>query len=107
MNFSEESIEIIDYLVSKGKKPDWFSEAFPRIHHFYKSGGDPSLKGFYEHCKSRERDIESVTNINILKRLQIIKEKTEEFLKDNPESTISSIKFQKFAAEATDEIPIK
>ena len=104
MNKSQKAKEIIDYLQSSGKKPDSFSNAFPYIHHFHnKKSGDSSLEGFYSHCSLHE--LEGVTNLNVLKRLEIIKTKTELFLKDNPEQKISSIKYQRFAKEAVSEVP--
>ncbi|HEY9200006.1 MAG TPA: hypothetical protein VIQ81_00290 [Gammaproteobacteria bacterium] len=106
MNYADEAIKLIDYLNSKGKNPDSLSEAFPYIHHFKKSGGDSSLEGFYQYCKKRKNDFGGNTNINVVKRLQVIKEKTDAFLKENPGTTISSMKFQKYAVEASNEIPI-
>ena len=106
MSYSEEAIQLIDYLISKGKNPDSFSEAFPYIHHFKKTGGDSSLEAFYRHCQARDRDLESTTNINVVKRLRLIKEKTDAFLKSNPGSTVSSMKYQKYAVEALNEIPL-
>ena len=106
MNYAEEAVQIIDWLNSKGKRADSLSEAFPRIHHFNKSGGDATLESFYKYCKERERDLEGITNINVVKRLQIIKEKTESFLIDNPDKKISSIKFQAYAYEAIKIIPL-
>lgn len=57
MTPSEHSIALMDYLTSVGKKQDSFADAFPFIHHFRETGGNASLKGFYEretlphHCR--------------------------------------------------------
>ena len=106
MNKSKHTIEIIDYLVSVGKKSDSFTDAFPYIHHFHHSGsGDASLDGFYSHCNNHE--LEGKTNINVLKRLEIIKVQVNLYLDENPGHKISSIKFQRFAKEAVKEVPFK
>ena len=104
MSESKEALEVIEYLVSKGKQEDSFEQSFPFIHHFKERGGDASLKGFIEHCKRHE--IEGQTNINVYKRLLHLQKQVDEFLTDNPDSLgISSIKYQVFAKAAENDIP--
>lgn len=104
MSKSEECIALINELNELGRHPDAFAYAFPYIHHFKDRGGDASLESFYEHCQKHE--IEGANNINVYRRLQIIQKKAKEFLAVNPDSAgISSIKYQRFATEAAEEIP--
>ncbi|MDP6436252.1 MAG: hypothetical protein QF790_06910 [Gammaproteobacteria bacterium] len=104
MTKSEECIAIINGLKELGRHPDAFSYAFPYIHHFKERGGDASLESFYEHCQKHE--IEGDNNLNVYRRLLLIQQKAKEFLELTPDSPgISSIKFQRFATEAAEEIP--
>jgi hypothetical protein len=100
---SEKALEVIEYLMSKGKNEESFEEAFPYIHHLRKTGSG-SLKGYVDHC--REHEIVGDTNRNVYLRLLIIKSQVEDLIENDPEFTgVSSIKFQRFAKLAVDEIP--
>lgn len=104
MTPSEHSIALMDYLISVGKNEEAFAESFPIIHHFRESGGNASLKGFYEHCQNHE--IAEMTNMNVYRRLQSIERQTREFLLENPDHPgISFIKFQRYAKNAVADIP--
>ncbi len=106
MKKSDQAKEIIDYLKSVGKKPDSFNDAFPYMHHFHNSGsGDPSLDGFYLHCCNHE--LVGQTNLNVLKRLEIVKNKTVSFINENKDQKISSIKYQRFIKESINKVPFK
>ncbi|MDP2903979.1 MAG: hypothetical protein Q8N96_12895 [Methylovulum sp.] len=105
-NYSQDCIEIINYLVASGSTPDAFLKAFPAIHHFYKTGGDASLKSFYSHCQ--EHDIEGETNLNVWRRLNYIKEKVEVFITEEPNNKgVSYIRFLGFAKDAVEDTPFK
>ena len=103
-NYSNDCIEIIDYIVDSGSTPDAFLKAFPSIHHFKKTGGNASLKGFYSYCQ--EHDIEGETNLNVYRRLQYIKEKVEVFIAEKPDNKgVLYIRFMSFAQDAVKDIP--
>jgi hypothetical protein len=100
---SKTALEVIEYLVSKGKNEDSFENAFPYIHHLRKSGSG-GLKGYIDHCKDHE--IVGDTNRNVYLRLLIMKSKVEELINSDPDfNGVTSIKFQRFAKYAVDEIP--
>lgn len=103
MYTSEVCLETIEYLVKEGKNKNSFSDAFPYIHHFNERGGDASLEGFINHCKNNE--IKAQTNINVCRRLIHLKQQVENFKVETTDSKISSIKYQKFANKAVEEIP--
>jgi hypothetical protein len=100
---SKHVLEVIEYLMSKGRNEDSFESVFPYIHHLRKSGSG-GLKGYIDHCKDHE--IVGATNRNVYLRLLIMKSQVEELINNEPEfNGVSSIKFQRFAKYAVDEVP--
>jgi hypothetical protein len=100
---SKHALEAIEYLMSKGRNEDSFESVFPYIHHLKKSGSG-GLKGYIDHCKDYE--IVGATNRNVYIRLLIMKSQVEELINNEPEfNGVSSIKFQRLAKYAVDEVP--
>lgn len=105
MSKSKQSLQIIDYLVSCGRKADSFEKSFPFIHHFHEKSGDDSLNGFIKHCQNNELTVR--TNLNVHLRLEHIKNQVEQFLAKNTDANgISSIKYQSFAKNSLKDIPL-
>lgn len=103
-----EALELIDYLVSKGKRPNSFENAFPRIHHF--KGGSGSLQAHLKYIESPDavKTYSRLTNQNVALRLGLIKTYVEDFLENNPGwNEINEFKYQTFAQRAVEEIPFK
>jgi hypothetical protein len=104
----DRALELIDYLVAKGKRPNSFENAFPRIHHF--KGGGGSLKAHLKYLNSPEsaKTYTRPTNQNIVRRMELIKTYVDEFLESNPAwSGINEFKYQTFADRAVEKIPFK
>ena len=101
---SELCLETIEYLRKAGKTDNSFSEAFPYIHHFKKTGGDATMESFIDYCKVSE--IKGQTNTNVCRRLLDLKQQVEEFITTIPDSPgISSIKYQNFAKNSVEKVP--
>ena len=97
------TLELINYLVSKGKKPDSFEYGFPYIHHFR-----GSLKDHLKYITGPDAVsyFSSKTNQDVTRRLELIKTNVDEFLSTNPDSIgVSGIKYQRFAKQAVEQIP--
>ena len=102
----EEALELIEYLVSKGKRAKAFENVFPRIHHF--KGKTGSLQAHLCYIKGPDavKAYASKTNQRVVQRMVLIKSLVDEFLTANPNSEgINEFKYQKFAAQAVEHIP--
>ena len=102
----EQALEMIEYLVSKGKRPDSFENAFPRIHHF--KGNTGTLRAHLDYIKGPDavKTYSSQTNQNVVRRMELIKSLVDDFLAANSDSEgINEFKYQKFAAQAVEQIP--
>ena len=101
-----QALELIEYLVAKGKRPNSFENAFPHIHHF--KGGNGSLKAHlsYINGPDAEKTYSRKTNQNIVCRLELIKSYVDEFLATNPGwDAINEFKYQAFALKAVEQVP--
>jgi len=101
-----EALELIEYLVSKGKRPNSFENTFPRIHHF--KGDSGSLKAHLKYIDGAEavKTYTRQSNQNIVRRLELIKSYTDEFLDTSPGwDSINEYKYQIFAAQAVEQVP--
>lgn len=102
----EEALALIEYLVSKGKRPNSFENAFPRIQHFKGVKGNlqahiTSLSG-----PDAAKVFSRKTSQNIVGRLELVKLYVDEFEAANPNwNGINEFKYQTFAARAVEEIP--
>jgi hypothetical protein len=95
-------------LVSKGKRPNSFENAFPRIHHF--KGGSGSLQAHIKFIGSPDADktYSRQTNENVVLRLELIKSYVVEFLENNPGwNEINEFKYQTFAEMSVEKVPFK
>jgi len=104
----EDALELIEYLVSKGKRPNSFENAFPRIHHF--KGNSGSLEAHLKYIQGPDaaKTYTRQTNQNIVRRMELIKSYVDEFLDNNPGwNEINEFKYQTFAERALEEIPFK
>lgn len=102
----EQAIELIEYLVSEGKRPKSFESVFPRIHHL--KGGTMQAHLNYIKGPDAVKAYTSQTNQNVVKRMELIKSLVDEFLLANPNSDgINEFKYQKFAAQAVEQVPFK
>lgn len=104
----EDALQLIDYLVSKGKRPNSFENAFPRIHHF--KGNNGSLRAHRKYLESPEAEKTHLrqTNQNVVKRLELIKSFVDDFLTNNPGwKDINEFKYQTFAEKAIQSVPLK
>jgi hypothetical protein len=102
----EEALELIEYLVSKGKRQHSFENVFPRIHHF--KGRTGTMKAHLDYIKGPDavKAYTSQTNQNVVRRMELIKSLVDDFLTANPNSDgINEFKYQKFAARAVEQIP--
>ena len=101
-----DAMELIEYLVSKGKRPKSFENTFPRIHHF--KGGSGSLQAHLKYVEGPDagKTYSRRTNQNIVLRMELIKSYVDEFLETNPGwNAINEFKYQTFAARAIEKIP--
>ena len=101
-----QALELIEYLVSKGKRPNSFENVFPRIHHF--KGKSGSLKAHLEYIDGLddEKTYCRQSNQNIVLRMELIKSYVEDFLETNPGwGTINEYKYQTFVAQAVEQVP--
>ena len=104
----EEALALIEYLVSKGKRPNSFENAFPRIHHF--KGGSGSLQAHLKYIDGPDaaKTYSRPTNQNIVRRMELIKTYVDEFLASNPGwNEINEYKYQTFAIRAVEQVPFK
>ena len=104
----QEALQLIEYLVSKGKRPNSFENAFPRIHHF--KGNNGSLQAHLKYIESAdaEKTYARQNNQNVVARLELIKSYVDEFLENNPGwNEINEFKYQTFAENAIIEVPFK
>ena len=104
----DDALQLIDYLVSKGKRPNSFENAFPRIHHF--KGNSGSLEAHLKYIQGPDavKTYSRQTNQNIVRRMELIKSYVDEFLESNPAWTgINEFKYQTFADRAVEQIPFK
>jgi hypothetical protein len=104
----EEALELIEYLVSKGKRPNSFENAFSHLHHF--KGASGSLPAHLKFIASPDaaKTYSRLTNQNIVRRLELIKSYVEEFLENNPGwNVINEFKYQVFAQKAVEQVPFK
>jgi hypothetical protein len=102
----EEALELIEYLVSKGKRQHSFENVFPRIHHF--KGRTGTMKTHLDYIKGPDavKTYTSKTNQNVVRRMELIKSFVDEFLNANPNSEgINEYKYQKFVVKAVEQIP--
>jgi len=103
----EEALALIEYLVSKGKRPKSFENAFPRISHF--KGANGSLQAHIKLINGPDavKVYSRKTNQNIVLRLELIKSYVDDFQEANPGwDGINEFKYQTFAARAIEEIPL-
>lgn len=103
-----QALELIEYLVSKGKRPNSFGNAFPLIHHFKGNGG--SLEAHLNFIASPDaaKTYSRLTNQNVVRRLELIKSYVDDFLENNPGwNEINEFKYQVFAHQAIEQIPFK
>ena len=101
-----QALELIEYLVSKGKRPNSFENVFPRIHHF--KGKSGSLKAHLEYIDGLddEKTYTRQSNQNIVLRMELIKSYVEDFMETNPGwDTINEYKYQTFVAQAVEQVP--
>ena len=104
----EEALQLIDYLVSKGKRPNSFENAFPRIHHFKGNKGSLHAHRKYLESPEAEKTHSRQTNQNVVKRLELIKAFVDDFLDKNPGwKEINEFKYQTFAEKANLSVPLK
>jgi hypothetical protein len=82
----EEALELIEYLVLKGKRPNSFENVFPRIHHF--KGRTGTLRVHLEYIKGPDavKAYTSKTNQNVVRRMERIKSLVDDFFTANPNS---------------------
>ncbi len=104
----EDALELIEYLVSKGKRPNSFENAFPRIHHFKGNSGNLAAHLKYIKSSDASKTYTRQTNQNIARRMELIKSYVDDFLENNPGwNEINEFKYQTFAEQAIDEIPFR
>lgn len=104
----EDARKLIEYLVSKGKRPNSFENAFPRIHHFKGNSGSLNAHLNYINGPDAAKSYSRQTNQNIVLRMEIIKEMVDDFLENNPGwDGINEFKYQTFAEEAISQVPFK
>ena len=99
--------KLIEYLVAKGKRPNSFENTFPRIHHF--KGKSGSLKAHLEYIDGPDavKTYSRQSNQNVVRRMELIKSYVDEFLETNPGwDVINEYKYQTFAAQAVEQIPL-
>lgn len=104
----DEALELIEYLVAKGKRPNSFENAFPRIHHF--KGNSGSLQAHLKYIADPDamKTYSRQTNQNVVLRMELIKSYVDEFLENNPGwNEINEFKYQTFAEQAILEVPFK
>jgi len=103
----EQALVLIEYLVSKGKRPKSFENAFTRIHHF--KGASGTLQAYVKYISGPDaaKTYSRKTNQNIARRLELIKSYVDEFEETNPGwDGINEFKYQTFADRAVEQIPL-
>jgi hypothetical protein len=103
----EEALMLIEYLVSKGKRPNSFENAFPHIHQF--KGANGSLRAHINSINGPDavKTYSRKTNQNVVRRMELVKSYVDEFLEANPGwAGINEFKYQNFAARAVEQIPL-
>ncbi len=104
----EEARNLIEYLVSKGKRSNSFANAFPRIHHSKSLTGTLHVHLKYINRPNAVKTYSSQTNQNIVHRMEIIKSLVDHFLITNPESVgVSEYKYHSLMDKAVEKIPFK
>ena len=102
----EKALALIEYLVSKGKRPNSFGNAFPRIQHF--KGANASLQAHISSFSGPDavKVCSRKTHQNMIGRLELLKSYVDEFEAANPNwNGINEFKYQTFAARAVEQIP--
>jgi hypothetical protein len=102
----EQALELIEFLVSKGKRVNSFENTFPRIHH--SKGKTGTLRAHLDYIKGPDavKTYTSRSNQNVVRRMELIKSLVDDFLATNPNSAgINEFKYQKFAVQAIEQIP--
>ena len=83
---------LIEYLVSKGKRPDSFENVFPQIHHF-----NGTMKPHINYITDPDavEAYSGKTNQDVVSRMKLNKVYTDEFLAANPEANgINEFKYR-------------
>lgn len=102
----EEALELIDYLVSKGKRPNSFENAFPRIQQF--KGVKGSLQAHISSLEGPDAEKACLrkNTQNVIGRMELVKSYVDEFQTANPNWVgINEFKYQAFADRAVEQIP--